>query len=834
MKSKKVLLVLASCFLVASLAACRSGTAKTDTNTNTTDPTTPTDPTDPTDPEDPPVTETVYSIKVGSNTANFVADTGSQPANVKKAYSLSLTNLVKNQAVTFYADNVAITSGIGSDQEDDNNKNLIQGQVGSFVIHNDAASSTISLKIYQDGGMSFWATGYVADDPVNPPVPQEVVYSVKVGDNEAVELVKDENATLAQDQNAQYSAELTNLAKDEVVVFYADGVAIEANIGSDPENEENKNLIQGQVGSFVIHNDAATSDLYFKTWANGGMSFWATGYVVDDPVNPPAPVEVNWYIGGRINGATEWSNQVVKMEAYASEDATVAEQYHAEVAFLAEDQWKVISNENEPRYMNGLENEVVGMHVATEGDDNIIVDDAGTYDIYFKIYNNGAAPSIWAAKQGGDPVNPPVEDIVFSIQVGDNEAVELVKDENATLADDQTAQYTADLANLVKDEAVVFYADGVAIEANIGSDPENEENKNLIQGQVGSFVIHNDADASNIYFKTWANGGMSFWATGYVASPDPVDPPEPVTEVNWYVGGRINGATEWSNQVVMMSEAVSEDTTVSKQYHAEVSFLAEDQWKVISDEDEPRYINALETGVEGMHIATVGDDNIIVDDAGTYDIYFKIYNDGREPSIWAAKQADPVDPPVEDIIYSVKVGENEAVELVKDETADLAEGQNAQYSAELANLVKDEAVVFYADGVAIEANIGSDPENEENKNLIQGEFGSFVIHNDADASTFYFKTWATGGLSFWATGYVASADPVEPVEPVVTQGWYLVGTFNEWQAVEDGGYAMSVNPENENEYVINNVALDAEAQLKIYNSGTYYGYETVKEGCKSL
>ena len=771
-----------------------------------------------------------YSIVVGDG-ANIVLSKDDSAVLAKDQtgqYTANLYDVKKDAAVTFYADGIAITDKIGSDPEDEDNKNLIQGSVGSFIIHNDADLSTLYFKTWSDGGMSFWATGYEKGEE---PEPVGVVYTIKVGEATPVTLVKDDSATLIEGQTGQYVGKVSTVSKSEAVVFYADDVAI-SNIGSEPEDEENKNLIQTNEGGFYIHNDALESTIYFKTWSDGGYSFWATGYEKGEEPEPPV-TEINYYIAGSIKEAA-WSDTAVKLEehTYEGEDTTVIKEYYAQVEFGEGDIWLIKNDKATPDYYKLLEPGVTGMHNDSEDNNNIVIDDAGTYDVYFKLYSedSGKSPTIWAKAQGEEPEppEPPVE-VAYTIQVGEEEPVALVKNETASLEEGQLAQYEATLTTLGEGEAVVFYADGVAITDKIGSDTEDEENKNLIQGSVGSFIIHNDADSSTIYFKTWSDGGMSFWATGYEKGEEPV----------------------------------------------------------------------------------------------------------------------PVEP-----VYTIKIGEGTPVTLVKNETAILAENQKAQYEATITELKKDAAVTFYADEVGIDTGIGSDPEDEENKNLIQGSAGSFVIHNDAESSTIYFKTWTDGGYSFWATGYQAEVEP-EPEPPVtaidyyvggalggeewnnkavklsehtyeggdervvkefhaevtfakddqwkivsdeetpayyngledgvtgmhiategddniiiddagtydiyfklyseeslqaptiwakaqgddpepVTQGFYLVGDFNEWQAVEDGGYAMELNGDSETEYVIKDVEIDAEEEFKVYNSGDYYGFETVKDGCKGL
>ena len=229
-------------------------------------------------------------------------------------YSAEVYNVFAGESITFFFNSDVITN-FGSDLEDEENKNLFQVVEGVYLAHNDVEETTIYFKTWQDGGYSFWATGYEKGE--EPPV-EDTTYYVQVGEGNLVELVKDEECSLILGQTGQYVAGLENLVKDEKVVFYADDTAITTGIGSDPEDAENKNLIRTIEGEFVINNDAAASTIYFKTWEDGGYSFWATGYEKGE--EPPAdiPEEDGYYVVGTKTG---WKYEgAVKMGAGEGDD----------------------------------------------------------------------------------------------------------------------------------------------------------------------------------------------------------------------------------------------------------------------------------------------------------------------------------------------------------------------------------------------------------------------------------------------------------------------------------------------------------------------------------
>ena len=1107
MKSKKILFTLLSCFLVGALVGCSQGSGKT--------PDTPVDPGGGgDDPVVPPVSDHVYSVKIGSQTVSLT--------KASNQYEATLSNLVKDASVTFYKDNAEITADIASEQRVGAN-NLIQGSVGSFYVHNDAASSQLTFKIV-GSSYTFWATGYEDD----PQPPATVTYSVTVG-NGSYTLEVDSSASLAQGQTGQYTVSLNNVQKDEAVVFLKDNQAITENIGSDPESDTSKNLIQGQVGAFVIHNDATTSTLYFKTWESGGYSFWATGYA-DEPQppeppvqqvytlkvdggdaitmvdassqkeetdtwvaqykgadvalvegkdlsfylngeklnvgasgegnnakysegsltiiqsatadvylkiyddegtpgydswvggyvapEPPVPGEVNYYIAGSLGGEA-WNDKAVKLEehTYEGEDETVLKEYHAEVTFAQNDKWLVESDEATPNYFKLLEpgvegmhndeldnnnividtpdtydiyfklytaesgksptiwakgqtepqpvekvytlkvdggdaitmedvsnekkegdewvaqykganialvegkdlsfylndvkinvgasgegnnavyeegnltiiqtatadvylkvydnegtpgydswvggyvppeppvttvtysiigsftnpewslskkidlaphqyeggdttvaeeyyvaytfaqndewqivddrdttgyynilEDVQGMHNDREKNNNIVVDTEGTYDIYFKIYTaeSGKSPTIYVAKQGDDP-QPPVEK-VYTLKVNDGNAITMEDVSNEKKdGDTWVAQYKGANVELLEGKDLSFYLNDVKINVGASGEGNNAEYKD------GNLTIIQTATA-DVYLKVYDNEGTpgyDSWVGGYVAP----EPPVP-GEVNYYVGGRINGETEWNNQVAKMAVLASEDETVEVQYHAEVAFKAEDQWKVVSDEETAKYYNLLEGGVSGMHVEETGDKNIIVDTAGTYDIYFKIYKDGsgKAPTIYAKAQGDDPQPPVEKV-YTLKVNNGDAIEMA-DATSEKKESDTwvAQFVAKNVELLEGKDLSFYLNGEKINVGASGDGNNAKYND------GNLTIIQTANADV-YLKVYADGYDS-WVGGYVAPEPEPEQMKTFyldpgcwnVDRAWFAVYAIDKegktawFKMTQDGDY----------------------------------------------
>lgn len=245
-------------------------------------------------------TGVAYSIKVGETSYALVKQEMDLLDNQTGQYQCTIDSVTKNAAVAFYGDNALISENIGSDAENEDNKNLVQ----DGVIHNDATNVSVYFKTWNDGGYSFWLTGYVADEVI----PEESIYSIKVGET-SYPLAEDKGATLLDTQTGQFTATITSVTAGEAVAFYAGEDLISEKIGSDKEDAENKNLVQGDK----IHNDATNVSVYFKTWSDGGYSYWLTGYVageeqIEEPYGPEGSEHVSWYVVGKGSFVTsDWS-----------------------------------------------------------------------------------------------------------------------------------------------------------------------------------------------------------------------------------------------------------------------------------------------------------------------------------------------------------------------------------------------------------------------------------------------------------------------------------------------------------------------------------------------
>ena len=238
-------------------------------------------------PPEPPEEDYDYFVMIGRNMVGMSEFSGDQIDGKVGEYKASFPSVTENDTIEFYnADRTAIYDRIGPDAGDNNAISTATG----FAIHNTASNVDVYLKIWSDGGHSFWVTGY--DGGVTPPEPSQ--YYVIVN-GAAYDYYDNGLDGCPENQTGNYSTQaITVNAGDSVQFMKPNDIEIIENIGSEPEDENNHNNIIGTPGSYVTHN-AGEMTIYFKTWNDGGFSFWGTGY--QGGVTPPEPEAFKVLIG---------------------------------------------------------------------------------------------------------------------------------------------------------------------------------------------------------------------------------------------------------------------------------------------------------------------------------------------------------------------------------------------------------------------------------------------------------------------------------------------------------------------------------------------------------
>ena len=116
-------------------------------------------------------------------------------------------------------------------------------------------------------------------------------------------------------------------------------------------------------------------------------------------------------------------------------------------------------------------------------------------------------------RQNGGPTPPPPTTGDYYAVIGGNE-VAMVSNSDR-IAETQTGNYVCSFASISEGDAISFLdADKVAI-TNFGPDLDYEDNHNNVTNDNGTYKVHNDATSVQVYFRTWADDGYSFWINGY-------------------------------------------------------------------------------------------------------------------------------------------------------------------------------------------------------------------------------------------------------------------------------------------------------------------------------
>ena len=193
-----------------------------------------------------------------------------------------------------------------------------------------------------------------------------------------------------------------------------------------------------------------------------------------------------------------------------------------------------------------------------------------------------------------------------------------------------------------------------------------------------------------------------------------------------------------------------------------------------------------------------GGGNIGAEVGGTYNIHLYPNPETTVYEITIEKVEVPV-------TYTVKIGDGEPIELAKNTSASLAEGQKAEYYVEGKNVTKNQALVFAANSVAITSHIGGDEGSNTVFTTVE-EVTSAKIHNDKENANIYFKVWNDGGYSVYVTGYEQGPT-----------GWYICNASS-WGPA-DGKLSEGSNAQNVAYWLDINMAADYEFTIAEFIDG---------------
>lgn len=344
-----------------------------------------------------------------------------------------------------------------------------------------------------------WNTDEV---PPDPPVPEEYDFFVSIGGIEKG-LSLNSDARLLDGQTAEYMAEYTSVTADSGVVFKdAQGQEISENIGPD---EGDNNVYNDPMGRFLINNDADNVQVYFKTWGDGGHSFFITGYDNGTPV-----VIGTYYLN--------YGGQVVEMH---DDSASIVDgqtgQYWCGLSPVTAGELIYFEDANHERIYNiGSEPEDEFNHNNVDlFDGNYYIhsssEEGESVDFYLKTWSDGGY-SFWVT--GYKAGTTPIDEHNYYVSIGDFNDVDLVLNEEASLASGQLAEYVAHFDGAIyADEEIIFTKDGAIMADNIG--PDAVDNNNAGKDESDRFIVLTDATNADIYLKVWSDGGYSFWLSGF-------------------------------------------------------------------------------------------------------------------------------------------------------------------------------------------------------------------------------------------------------------------------------------------------------------------------------
>ena len=378
----------------------------------------------------------------------------------------------------------------------------------------------------------------------------------------------------------------------------------------------------------------------------------------------PTPVEVGWYIVGEgsfVNGDAWSPAGGIKMTVNSSYEGEGTEYMALDVEFSAKDTWKLCSTNNE-WISNGWETESGAIFAGDMeliddgfGGSNVGVVVTSTYDIYFKDYENGTY-SCWISEaktaspvdpsEPSEPVDPsePSEpvDPIEPEEPSSSEPVDPIEPEDPiTTVLDVYFRAPSNWATSVNiylwDEA------GNTLKAWPGTAMESLGDglyKYTYDVSLWPNVIFNDGknQTANLISPIDPDNALYVYGKGWSATES--DEEAEGLKEGWYIvgdGSFVNGAT-WNPNGGIYLELNDTYEGEGVEYKAlDVQLTQGDEWKITSTDG---------VWVEGTYEGTAFNDglltfsgNVSVNTTGTFDIYFKDYQNGTY-SVWVEYQAN--------------------------------------------------------------------------------------------------------------------------------------------------------------------------------------------------
>lgn len=428
---------------------------------------------------EPPVEEYPFYVKIGNVTKGLTYYYGPE-GNLLAEYTVNFDTVQKDDVIEFLdASKTAIYENIGPDPGDNNGVVAPAG----FVIHNDAVDVSVYFKNWEDGGHSFWITGY--SDDVGP---------ITSGFYVTVDGTRYDYEDLGLDgcpenQTGNYMSPQIDVSANATVCFYKDGdIEIIENIGSEPEDNENRNNIVGTPGNFYIHNDAENVTVYFKTWDDGGYSFWATGYAEEAVLTSYVAI---------INGV---EYEMTKNTAASLSSNQVAEYMSEEIALVQIDQEISFMKDGSPITQIGTGSATNNNAVGNSEDGFRVRSDAINVTMYLKEYDDGGYDFFLTGYTDDYKMN------IAGIDYAMTENLDF------TPIGNYVREFYVELESVEAGLYFSFTNNGADITENMVVDSGMN---NALWGGMG-YTFHNDATDVVVYLKLTEDYSQhSLWITGF-------------------------------------------------------------------------------------------------------------------------------------------------------------------------------------------------------------------------------------------------------------------------------------------------------------------------------
>ena len=211
--------------------------------------------------------------------------------------------------------------------------------------------------------------------------------------------------------------------------------------------------------------------------------------------------------------------------------------------------------------------------------------------------------------------------------------------------------------------------------------------------------------------------------------------------------------------------------------------------------------------------------NVVLNEAGTYDIDFYLQGDNNN-HIVPTKKGEPQPPVTEDGYYLVG--------NFTEPTWTALEAYKLTADAENVNHYKISNVTLAKEA---ELKVKDDKNNVWYTNATEGDL--YTLGGTDSTDNIVLRNAGTYDIDFYVTSeynnHIVLTLHEEP--PVVTDAYYLVGTFNEW-AISDT-YKLAVDAQNANHYSIKDIVLEEGDKIKVNNPSQgkdgWYSNATVGE-----